>query len=107
MSSSISTLPDGIRIEAPQIAGDEQVLTPQALAFVADLARLYAPAIEGALERRRVRRDAIAAGRTLDFLPETAEIRAAAWTVGPLPDDLQRRIVEITGPVDAKMMINA
>jgi len=107
MSSSTSTLPDGIRIEAPQQPGDEQVLTPQALAFVADLARLYAPAIERALERRRERRAAIAAGHALDFLPETAEIRAASWTVSPLPDDLQRRIVEITGPVDAKMMINA
>jgi malate synthase len=87
--------------------GYESVLTPRALSFVADLARRFVPAIEQALERRAQRRARWRAGERPDFLPETAAIRTAEWTVAPLPQDLQRRTVEITGPVDRKMIINA
>src|SRR5262249_25230213 len=59
------------------------------------------------LERRRERQREIDAGRFPDFLPETASIREREWTVAPIPDDLQDRRVEITGPVDRKMVINA
>jgi len=97
----------GRSIQAPYVPGALEVLTPAALDFVADLARRFGPAIDAALERRRQRRAAWAAGETPDFLPDTAPIRAADWRVAPIPADLQRRTVEITGPVDAKMMINA
>src|SRR5439155_6090416 len=85
----------------------DEVLTADALAFVGDLARTFAPEIERALERRTHRRAEWAAGKSLDFLPETASVRAADWRVAEVPADLERRIVEITGPVDRKMVINA
>jgi malate synthase len=83
------------------------ILTPEALAFVADLQRSFGPLIEGALDQRRMRREAWAQGASLDFLPETQSVRAGEWTVAPLPTDLHQRVVEITGPVERKMMINA
>ena len=89
------------------IQGADEVLTPEALAFVGELARRFTPAIDRALVRRRERRERLAAGEPLDFLAATAEIRERAWTVAPIPDDLRRRHVEITGPVDRKMIINA
>src|SRR5687767_13853192 len=87
--------------------GYESVLTAPALRFVADLARRFSPAIERALERRAERRARFRAGERPGFLPETAAIRSSDWKVAPLPADLQRRTVEITGPVDRKMVINA
>jgi malate synthase len=101
-----------IAVERVEILGtraDEQarVLTPSALAFVADLQREFGAAREALLERRKTRRAELASGRSLTFPAETAEIRGAAWTVAPAPHDLQDRRVEITGPVDRKMMINA
>ena len=83
------------------------ILTPEALAFLADLQRSFGPLIEGALDQRRMRREAWAAGAKLDFLAETRGVREGDWTVAPLPTDLQKRVVEITGPVERKMMINA
>jgi malate synthase A len=87
--------------------GYDEVLTPDALAFVADLARRFAPAVARLLERRRERRAGFADGQPPQFLPATAEVRAADWRVAPLPRELERRAVEITGPVDRKMVINA
>jgi malate synthase len=84
------------------------VLTPAALAFVADLARRFGGSIDNALTRRAARRQRIARGdEHLDFLPATAAIRNADWRVAAIPQDLERRVVEITGPTDRKMMINA
>ena len=83
------------------------VLSPDALTFVTTLARAFTGRRDALLERRRARRARIAAGEALDFLPETADIRAGDWTVAPLPADLLDRRVEITGPVDRKMIINA
>jgi malate synthase len=79
-----------------------EILTDDAVAFVLDLNRRFAPRRDELLARRAARR-----GQPLDFLPETAEIRAAEWTVPPAPADLADRRVEITGPTDRKMTINA
>jgi malate synthase len=84
-----------------------RVLTPEALAFVADLARRFAARIDAALEDRAERRARLAGGERLGFLTATAEVRAGDWKVAPLPADLGRRVIEITGPVDRKMIINA
>ncbi len=87
--------------------GYEEVLTPDALEFVAELQRFIAPRRRDLLNARRERRARLAAGGGLDFLPETAEIRNSDWQVTPPPADLRQRWVEITGPTDRKMMINA
>ena len=83
------------------------MLTPDAVAFVVDLARTFGNRIEELLVRRRERQARLDAGEPLDFLPETADIRARSWTVAPLPEDILDRRVEITGPTDRKMVINA
>src|ERR1700757_2774642 len=86
---------------------ETRVLTPQATTFLNRLAREFEPRRRELLARRRVRQQEIDAGRFPDFLPETAEIRTSEWTVAPIPADLMDRRVEITGPVDRKMVINA
>jgi malate synthase len=84
------------------------ILTEPARTFVAELTRRYTASIADLLARRAERRARIESGREqLGFLPETAEVRAGEWRVAPAPKDLQRRVVEITGPTDRKMMINA
>ncbi|MHA6759128.1 malate synthase A [Streptacidiphilus sp. PAMC 29251] len=85
----------------------EEVLTTEALAFVADLHRRFEPRRRELLALRRQRRARIAAEGTLDFLPETAAVRAGDWKVAEAPRALQDRRVEITGPTDRKMVINA
>ncbi|MGA5302285.1 malate synthase A [Nucisporomicrobium flavum] len=84
-----------------------EILSDEALAFVAELNRRFRPRRNELLARRAERRAEIAAGGTLGFLPETAEIRAGDWTVPPAPADLTDRRVEITGPTERKMTINA
>jgi malate synthase len=84
-----------------------EVLTPEAVTFLARLARAFEGRRREVLARRVAHQAAIDAGATLDFLPETREIRASDWTVAPIPSDLADRRVEITGPVDRKMIINA
>ena len=96
-----------LAIEARVRAGFEQVLNAEALVFLEELARRFAPRIEEALKNRDQRLLRIASGEPLDFLPETEPIRAGAWRVAPIPRDLTRRTVEITGPTDRKMVINA
>ncbi|HEX4806125.1 MAG TPA: malate synthase A, partial [Conexibacter sp.] len=85
----------------------EEVLTPPALAFVAELQRGFGARRAELLAARAERRAALRAGGTLGFLPETQAIRAGEWRVAPPPADLRDRRVEITGPVDRKMVINA
>ncbi len=97
----------GVRILADARPGQEAILTPEALAFLADLVRTFRPQVEKLLHVRRQRQEARDRGASLDFLPETAAVRAGDWQVAPLPADLQDRRVEITGPVDRKMIINA
>lgn len=98
---------DGVTISGPREAGDEGILTDAALAFVADLQRTFGARREALLARRRERQARFDAGEKPDFLPETRAIREGDWTVAPLPADLMDRRVEITGPVDRKMVINA
>ena len=83
------------------------ILTPSALAFVAELHRRFDHTRQALLARRAARQVDFAAGILPDFLPETKRIREQDWTVAPLPDDLLDRRVEITGPVERKMIINA
>src|SRR5690349_17777541 len=97
----------GIRLVAPIPPGAEDVLGPGALSFLAALARRFEPERRRLLERRIARQAELDAGRLPDFLPETKNVRAREWTVAPLRRDLIDRRVEITGPVERKMMINA
>ena len=94
-------------ISAPPVPRSEEVLTTEALAFVADLDAVFHERRDELLAARRRRRAEIVRTGTLDFLPETAEVRAADWSVAPTPADLRDRRVEITGPTDPKMAINA
>ena len=99
---------EGIQITGSELASATRVLTPEALEFVAGLHRAFNPRREELLRRRAERQGDYAAGALPDFLPETASVRAdRAWRVVPAPADLQDRRVEITGPVERKMMINA
>src|ERR1700753_376772 len=84
-----------------------EILSDAAVAFVADLNRRFRPRRNELLAVRARRRAEIAAGATLGFLPETADIRAAQWQAPPAPADLTDRRVEITGPTERKMTINA
>jgi len=84
-----------------------QILTPEAIRFVTELSRIAEDRRQELLERRRARQQAINAGQLPGFLPETSEIRRSEWRVAAIPADLQDRRVEITGPVDRKMVINA
>lgn len=84
-----------------------EILSPGALAFLAELHRRFDGRRRELLAARAERQARFDAGELPDFLPETAEIRAGDWTVGPIPADLQNRRVEITGPVDRKMIVNA
>ncbi len=99
--------PPGVVVQGPARAGFDEILTPEALAFVADLTRTFRPTIQDLLARRVERQAALDAGATLDFLPETRHVRQGQWTCAPVPADIRDRRVEITGPVDRKMIINA
>jgi malate synthase len=85
----------------------DEILSNEAMDFVASLAREFSPRVEELLAQRLERQKAIDAGQMPDFLPETAEIREADWQVTEVPADLRDRRVEITGPTDRKMIINA
>ena len=97
----------GVEIRGAIRDGYDQILTPEALAFLADLVRRFGPRLGELLQGRTERQAALEAGAAFGFMPETASIREGAWAVAPLPADLLRRTVEITGPVERKMVINA
>jgi malate synthase len=99
--------PQGVSLTGPGRPEYSRVLTPVALAFVADLARTFRPRVEQLLARRRERQAEFDAGARPDFLSATADVRAGDWKVAPLPRDLLDRRTEITGPTDRKMVINA
>jgi malate synthase len=99
--------PAGVSLKGAPIARMEEVLTPEALAFIAELHRRFNGTRKRLLALRAERQKRFDAGETPDFLPETAHIREGDWTIAPLPADLLDRRVEITGPVDRKMIINA
>ncbi len=100
-------LPPGVAINAPILPGFETILTEPALALVAKLHRAFEPRRQELLGARAARAKRLDAGERPDFLAETKGIRDADWKIAPVPKALQRRRVEITGPVDAKMVINA
>jgi len=85
----------------------QQILTPEAVAFLAELERTFGPERLRLLAARGERQTRLDAGEKPDFLKQTAHIRAGDWKVAPLPKDLLDRRIEITGPVDRKMVINA
>ncbi len=98
---------EGVQVLSPIPADAEGVLTEDALAFVANLHRRFHQRRDELLQRRQLVHAEIAAGRVPDFLPETQEIRLGDWKVAPTPPDFADRRVEITGPTDRKMLINA
>ena len=102
-----SPLLHGVEIQAPSNAGQQRVLTPAALQFVVELQRRFQPRRLELLAARAARQKRLDAGEKPDFLKETSKIREAEWTVAPIPADLLDRRVEITGPVDRKVIINA
>src|SRR3989441_13055534 len=95
------------RLLAPPPAGGEGVLGSAAIAFLSALARRFEATRQALLDRRRQRQQELDAGRLPDFLAETRDIREREWTVAPIHPDLLDRRVEITGPVDRQMGINA
>jgi len=100
-------LPPGVQINAPLHPRFDQILTRDALEFVAKLHRAFEPRRQALLAARNERQARIDAGELPDFLPETQAVREGDWKIAPLPKALECRRVEITGPVERKMIINA
>src|SRR5437016_5191054 len=96
-----------LKITAPVNDAYREILSAEALEFLAHLAKEFEPRRQQLLERRQTRQAEIDSGKLPVFSEETAAIRSSAWTVAPIPADLRDRRVEITGPVDRKMIINA
>jgi malate synthase len=100
-------VPQGVEIKGTFSPEFASILTPEALEFVVTLQRKFNARRKELLQARVVRQKSLDAGVLPDFLPETKSIRDGKWTVAPVPADIQDRRVEITGPVDRKMIINA
>jgi malate synthase len=98
---------DGINVTAPLLTGYERVLTAEALQFLATLERAHRGRRRELLKKREQRQAVIDSGELPTFLEATRHIRESQWQVASIPADLQKRWVEITGPTDRKMMINA
>ncbi len=97
----------GIEVRGAMKPGYETILTQEALSFLALLHRRFEPTRQALLQAREERQRWVDRGNGMDFLPETAAVRAGDWKIKGTPADLQDRRVEITGPVDRKMVINA
>lgn len=97
----------GVEIKGEIKPGYDEILTDQAIGLVAMLERRFGETRRQLLKSRAERQKRIDAGELPDFLPETKKVRDGEWTIAPLPDDLKDRRVEITGPTDRKMVINA
>jgi len=104
---NVSIMEEGIAITRPADSVESEILTPDAIRFVAGLARRFTARRDQLLKLRAIRQREIDSGHFPDFLAETSEIRAGDWKVAAIPHDLMDRRVEITGPVDRKMVINA
>jgi len=102
-----TTATNRVDIRGPMAEGYDCVLSPGALAFIAGLSREFGARIQGLLDERDRRQARIDAGEMPDFLEETRQVRAGDWRVTTVPGDLRDRRVEITGPTDRKMIINA
>jgi malate synthase len=101
-----NVFPPGVDVTVPVSPVFSEILSPAALEFVAGLERGFGATREKLLARRVERQHALDAGVMPDFIPETGAIRSEPWTIGPVPAELLDRRVEITGPVDRKMVIN-
>ncbi|MBT1444885.1 malate synthase A [Shewanella sp. JM162201] len=97
----------GLEIVGHQVDGQDELFSEGALALLGSLCREFAADVDGLLEKRKARQARIDKGELPDFLPETRAIRDGKWSIRGIPDDLKDRRVEITGPVDRKMIINA
>ncbi len=97
----------GVEVRGPVEGRAAEILTDEALAFVAQLQREFGATRRDLLARRRERQAELDSGVTPDFLAETKDVRAGDWKVAPAPSDLANRRVEITGPTEKKMLINA
>jgi malate synthase len=107
LAEDMGTVRGGIEIRGEVTNQFAEILTPEALDFVAKLERAFGRRRLDLLQRRKARQVEIDGGVMPDFLPATEHIRNSEWTVAPIPADLRDRRVEITGPVDRKMIINA
>jgi malate synthase len=103
----MSTQTRGIDVVGALKAQYDEILTPEALQFIEELERNFGARRVELLQSRKKRQEEINSGKLPDFLPETKHIRNGDWTIAPLPQDLRDRRVEITGPTDRKMVINA
>jgi malate synthase len=95
------------KIVAKPVPGQDVVLTPDALAFLVDLVRTFRPRVKELLAKRAERQKDFDSGKAPAFLAETANVRSGDWRCAPVPEVIADRRVEITGPVDRKMIINA
>lgn len=107
MSDTANVAPEAVEIAGPTVPGSAQILTPTALALVSQLCASFSDRIHALLAHRREAQARFDAGELPRFLPETEDVRRGDWRVAKTPDDLIRRTVEITGPVEPKMIINA
>src|ERR687897_2908697 len=98
---------EGVEFRASIPEEYADILTPEAVSFVARLSREFGGRVEKVLEKRKEFQEKIDVGEMPDFLPETREIREGDWRVAPVPEDLQDRRGEVTGPPGPKMLINA
>src|SRR6476660_3092434 len=101
------TTPEEMKINAPFQADYKEILTPEALHFIRALHLRFNPRRKNLLAERQLVQQKIDKGWRPGFIPETAVIRDSQWLISPVPADLKDRRVEITGPVDRKMIINA
>ena len=99
--------PAGVQILGTYDPRYAEILTPDAIALLADLTRRFGTRVVALLQQRQLRQERLDAGETFDFLAETSAVRAGDWKVSAVPADIQDRRVEITGPVERKMIINA
>ncbi len=99
--------PEGLTIHPKLTPEQREIFSDEAMAFVMQLAEKFQGRRNDLLKARKVKQKELDAGGSLDFRPDTKEIREGDWTVAPIPKDLQNRRVEITGPAEPKMIINA
>src|SRR3712207_9131808 len=98
---------EGVEITKEVPEAYREILSPEAVAFVAKLAREFTPRVEERLQARQDRQTRINAGEMPDFLPETKDVREGDWKIAPIPDALQDRRVENNGPPDPEKAINS